>query len=81
MWGVEFEDPAMPGRLAEQLLREGLLLLPAGTRGEVLSFTPPFGISREEIDYCGERLRDVVRSSRSAPREIVPISSAERRAP
>lgn len=66
MWGVEMEDPTLPGRLAEQLLGEGLLLLPAGTRGEVLSFTPPFVISREQIEFCGERLREVVRSSSSA---------------
>jgi acetylornithine/succinyldiaminopimelate/putrescine aminotransferase len=60
MWAAEFEDPTLPGRLAEELLNHGLFLLPSGTRGEVLSFSPPFVISNEEVQFCGERLKRIL---------------------
>lgn len=61
MWAAEMTDPALPGCLCEKLLARGLFLLPSGTRGEVLSFSPPFVIGDEEIDFCGEAIREVVR--------------------
>jgi 4-aminobutyrate aminotransferase-like enzyme len=32
------------------MLEKGILLLPSGVHGQVLSFTPPFVITRGEID-------------------------------
>jgi 4-aminobutyrate aminotransferase-like enzyme len=37
-------------------LQEGLILLGGGPDGNVLSFTPPFCISEEEVDFVTERL-------------------------
>lgn len=49
MWGVELTRPAGP--LLAELLAEGLLFLADGPQGSVLSFTPPFGITGEEIGH------------------------------
>ena len=39
------------------LLQDGIIALPDGPEGEVVAFTPPFCISREEIDFAIDRLR------------------------
>lgn len=57
MWGLEFEDPAVPGRVAGEMLKAGFLMLPGGSKGEVLSFTPPFALSEEELDLTLAALR------------------------
>jgi len=50
MWGVEFKENAGP--LLARLLQKGLIFLADGPGGNVLSFTPPFIISEEEIDFA-----------------------------
>lgn len=64
MLGVELtrEDGSPDGALAGAImrwgLRDGLILLAGGPAGNVLSFSPPFGISDEEITFLIEKLRD-----------------------
>ena len=48
MWGLELDRPAGP--LLAALLAEGYLFLADGPEGNVLSFTPPFVITAEEVD-------------------------------
>jgi 4-aminobutyrate aminotransferase-like enzyme len=43
-------------QIMNQALQEGLILLGGGPEGNVLSFTPPFCISTEEIDFVTGRL-------------------------
>ena len=50
MWGLELLEPAGP--LLSVLLQEGLLFLADGPKGNVLSFTPPFGVSEEEVTHA-----------------------------
>ena len=50
MWGMVLDRPA--GGLLAALLSEGLLFLADGPKGNVLSFTPPFLVSEEEIDHA-----------------------------
>lgn len=50
MWGLELLEPAGP--LLSVLLQEGLLFLADGPKGNVLSFTPPFGVSKEEVAHA-----------------------------
>jgi len=57
MWALETSEPGRPVRMMEEMLREGVFILPSGDRGQVLSFSPPFGIGQEEIRYCGELLQ------------------------
>ncbi len=39
-------------RIAERALGEGILVLPAGDRGEVLELTPPIVLTTQQIDYA-----------------------------
>lgn len=53
-------DPQMAGQCVLQGLRTGLLLLAGGMHGNVLSLTPPFDISKEEIDCLVARLAAIL---------------------
>jgi len=61
MWGVEMEGGARAQQVVGGMLRGGYLLLAGGEAGEVLSLTPPFVITDEEVGAFGESLRRVVR--------------------
>lgn len=50
MWGVVLTRPV--GDLLARLLAEGLLFLADGPDGNVLSFTPPFGVTEEEVAFA-----------------------------
>ncbi len=50
MWGLELGE--VPGSLLSDLLARGLLFLADGPEGKVLSFTPPFVISEEEVAFA-----------------------------
>lgn len=60
MWALEFAAAGAGAAAARRLLADGILLLPAGPHGEVLAFTPPFGIGEGEIDFLGSRLQAVI---------------------
>ena len=68
MLGTELirRDGSPFGALAEAIikraLRDGLILLGGGPAGNVLSFTPPFGISDEEIGFVAARLQEYLTS-------------------
>lgn len=64
MWGLQFENEAMPAHLMKEMLQKGYFLLPAGQRGEVLSLTPPFAIAEEEIEACVAALEGACRVGR-----------------
>ena len=63
MQGVEIlnphrkRDPKRAGALVESALGRGLILLSGGVGQNVLSFTPPFVITKEEIDFALETLQ------------------------
>ncbi|MDA8975175.1 aspartate aminotransferase family protein [Akkermansiaceae bacterium] len=58
MWGLELDRNA--GELLSQLLKLGLLMLADGPEGNVLSFTPPFMISRAELDFTMTQIEDLI---------------------
>lgn len=43
-------DGGLAVGVMHRMLQKGVLLLPSGVHGQVLSFTPPFVITRDEID-------------------------------
>ncbi len=45
-------DAARAGRMVEQMLARGVILLSGGVAQNVLSFTPPFVIAEKEIDFA-----------------------------
>ena len=68
--GVELSDGASGGpgpgpavQLAHILLGDGILVLPAGERGEVLEITPPLTIARSQIDASIEAIAVRLRGS------------------
>jgi 4-aminobutyrate aminotransferase-like enzyme len=60
MWGVILEDGEVANRVVIAMLRAGYLLLPGGPAGNVLSLTPPFEISEEEVSRVVEDLSRVL---------------------
>ena len=58
MWGLELKQNA--GSLLGSLLQKGLLILADGPEGKVLSFTPPFTISEEEIDFAIQEVEQLI---------------------
>jgi 4-aminobutyrate aminotransferase-like enzyme len=44
------------------LLRDGVIVAPAGARGEVVALTPPFVVTEAQITFATERLIAWVRS-------------------
>jgi 4-aminobutyrate aminotransferase-like enzyme len=54
MLGLEVGDAVAA---AEDLLRQGILVLPEGDRNEVLGITPPLTITPRQLDFCLAALR------------------------
>jgi 4-aminobutyrate aminotransferase/(S)-3-amino-2-methylpropionate transaminase len=58
-------DGALALAVMRRMLEKGVLLLPSGVYGQVLSFTPPFVITRDEIDemiaLLAETLDELIR--------------------
>jgi 4-aminobutyrate aminotransferase-like enzyme len=54
-------DPAKALQIVLFALKDGLLFLTGGTNGNVLSFTPPFCIETEEIDYACKKIYQYLR--------------------
>ena len=48
-------------RVAEQLLADGVLVLPAGEQGQVIELTPPATVAPDVLDHALERLVQAVR--------------------
>lgn len=51
-------DPARAGRLVEAMLARGIILLSGGVEQNVLSFTPPFVITEQEIEFAVGQLAE-----------------------
>lgn len=67
MIGIEFTEPdtlapvvGRGGRVAEGLLAEGILALPAGDRGQVLELTPAFNLTDKQLIYAVDAIGRVV---------------------
>ena len=63
MQAIEFRHPdGSPAgdpcvKLVQALLKEGVLIMPEAPEGHVLAFTPPIGVSHEEIAFSIQRIR------------------------
>lgn len=62
VWDRETREPApeLAGRVVVELLRRGVLLLGGGIYGNVLSFSPPFVITEEQLDAALRLLATVL---------------------
>jgi len=59
--GVEMDGSAFSATIAA--LREGLLVLPAGDRGEVLELAPPAVLTPQQVEWAGQTLVQVITES------------------
>lgn len=57
MQGLVFRRLKAAAQLLKPLLKRGIIALPSGDRSDVLSFSPPFTITRREIDSALRELR------------------------
>ncbi|MDH4017695.1 MAG: aminotransferase class III-fold pyridoxal phosphate-dependent enzyme, partial [Actinomycetota bacterium] len=64
MLGIECDEPALAHRACQAALEEGLILLPSGEGGRVLSLTPPLCIGEAALDFAIDRLAKIVESDR-----------------
>jgi 4-aminobutyrate aminotransferase-like enzyme len=53
-------DRNRAAQIVNRALQDGIILLSGGPEGNVLSFTPPFCISEEEIDFVVARLAHAI---------------------
>jgi 4-aminobutyrate aminotransferase-like enzyme len=60
MIGVECDTPERAASATAEALRRGLILLPSGSEGQVLSLTPPLCIGREALDAALDVLLDCI---------------------
>lgn len=49
MWGIQLRDAEQARTTAERALRKGVIVLQAGSDGDVLSLTPPLTIAEDEL--------------------------------
>ena len=54
------DAPERAARIVSQALSRGLVLLPSGEQGEVLSLTPPLCIGREALDAALDLLLECI---------------------
>lgn len=59
--GVELRDAGAAAVVAQRALRDGLLLLPAGERGEVVEIVPPAILTEAQADHAVDAVTEVVR--------------------
>lgn len=53
---------ARSGKVLEEMLRRGVIMLADGPAGDVLAFTPPFALGEPEIHWLAAQLEEVLRA-------------------
>ena len=66
MIGIEFGTGDRARAVAAESLARGVIVLPAGPQGEVLSVTPPLSIDAPALEYA---LATIIASCAAAPSE------------
>jgi 4-aminobutyrate aminotransferase-like enzyme len=59
--GIELAGDGAAADVAGRALRQGLIVLPAGPRGEVLEIAPPATLSEAQLDHALDAVTEVVR--------------------
>jgi len=62
MLGIEFKhgDPHFTLKISKKLLQRGVICLPCGIAGNVLSFTPPYTLKIPHIDFISHQLQQLL---------------------
>ncbi|MSR36602.1 MAG: aspartate aminotransferase family protein [Gemmatimonadetes bacterium] len=59
--GIELAPEGAAAVVAERALKHGLIVLPAGPRGEVLEIVPPATLTEPQLDHAVDALTELVR--------------------
>jgi len=62
IWGVEFSDPALAGRVSQACFERGLIVETAGIDDQVLKLLPSLTISDQELTYGLQVIEDSLRA-------------------
>ncbi|MEM6820505.1 MAG: aspartate aminotransferase family protein [Verrucomicrobiota bacterium] len=65
LFGLEFVEKGLAGRLIEPLLQRGIIALPAGEQGDVLSIKPSITHDAEESQFVGATLLEAIEDLRA----------------
>lgn len=60
IWGAEFKDPAMTGKVCQQAFEDGLIIETAGAGDEVIKFLGPLVITEDLINEGFDILENAV---------------------
>ncbi|MBV8245070.1 MAG: aspartate aminotransferase family protein [Candidatus Eremiobacteraeota bacterium] len=60
MWGIELRDAVLADATVKAALRHGVILIPCGTQGNVLSITPPLTIAERQLYRALDIVEDVL---------------------
>ena len=74
MIGIECTEPEIALRATSSMLARGLVMLPGGDGGRVLSLTPPLSIGEDARCLACDNLRDVLEAIASSSREDAGVS-------
>ncbi|MER6343566.1 diaminobutyrate--2-oxoglutarate transaminase [Streptomyces sp. NPDC001595] len=70
VWGVEFDDPTLAGRVSQAAFERGLLVETSGARGEVVKLLPPLTVSDAELEEGLTLLEESVAAVTSASARV-----------
>ena len=68
MMGVETDSGERALSAVKGLLQDGIIVLPDGPHGDVVALTPPFCVSKEEIDFAIGKLRGRLKGAHAPSR-------------
>ncbi len=66
LWGVQFRDPRHAGAVVVRALQRGVILLQAGSDGDVITIAPPLVITKRQLDRAVDILDSAVGDQGSA---------------
>ena len=69
IWGLEFAEADMAGRVCRQAFRNGLMIETSGARDQVVKLLPPLTISSEDLLYGLAILSDSIKTVAGEPSE------------
>jgi diaminobutyrate-2-oxoglutarate transaminase len=76
IWGIEFTDAEMAGRVCRQAFQSGLMIETSGARDQVIKLLPPLTISSEDLHFglaiLSDSIQKTVSEQSSAPIFYVP---------
>ncbi|MFQ5510025.1 MAG: diaminobutyrate--2-oxoglutarate transaminase [Leptospirillia bacterium] len=75
VWGIEFGDPDMAGRISHEAFKRGLIIETAGAKSNVLKFLPPLNIEEETLREGLALISEVIAEQAATRKEQMEAAS------